>query len=90
MAMQNYQKLLEKLQENKKWPLLYMFKFIAPNEEGKVEKVVALLPKDGNISYKHTKNLKFVSITCKAQMSNAQSIVDITSKVNQIEGIITL
>lgn len=90
MAMQDYQKLLEKLQENKKWPLLYMFKFITPNENGKVKKVVALLPKDGNISYKHTKNLKFVSITCKAKMPSAQSIVDITAIANQIEGVISL
>jgi len=90
MAKQNYQKLLERLQQNKKWPLLYMFKFIAPNENGKIKMVVELLPKDGNISYKHTKNLKFVSITCKVKMLNAQSIIDIMANVNLIEGIISL
>ncbi|WP_066627675.1 DUF493 family protein [Labilibacter marinus] len=90
MASQDYTQLLEKLQENKKWPLLYMFKFIAPNEEGKVKEVVALLPKHGKVSYKHTKNLKFVSITCKVSMKSAQSIIDVTAAVNNIEGIMSL
>ena len=90
MDLKKYGKLLEKLEENKKWPLLYMFKFIAPNEDGKVKKVVALLPKNGDISYRHTKNLKFVSITCKASMPSAQSIVEVTSQVNKIDGVMSL
>ncbi len=90
MAEQDYDKLLKKLEENKRWPLLYMFKFIAPNEEGKVKKVVSLLPKKGEISYKHTKNLKFVSITCKAKMKSAQSIIDITSEITKIDGMLSL
>ncbi len=90
MTMQKYQKLLEKLKDNKTWPLLYMFKFIVPNEEGKVEKVKSLLPENGKVSFKHTKNLKFVSITCKASMPNAESIVNVTSEVSRIEGTITL
>ncbi len=90
MAEKDYSLLLEKLNNNKKWPLLYMFKFITPNEDGKVKKVVSLLPQHGEILYKHTKNLKFVSITCKAKMPSAQSIVDVTADINNIQGIISL
>jgi hypothetical protein len=90
MIMQDYTRLLEKLKENKKWPLLYMFKFIVPNEEGKVEQVKQLMPKGGVLSYKHTKSLKYVSITCKAKMPNAESIVEITADVNKIEGVLAL
>lgn len=90
MASQDYGQLLEKLNENKKWPLLYMFKFIAPNEDGKVKEVVSLLPKNGEITYKHTKNLKFVSITCKVKMASAQTIIEVTSEINKIEGILSL
>lgn len=90
MEEKNYNSLLEKLNNNKKWPLLYMFKFITPNEDGKVKQVVSLLPQDGEILYKHTKNLKFVSITCKAKMPSAQSIVDVTAAINEIKGIISL
>ncbi|SMO37795.1 hypothetical protein SAMN06265379_101364 [Saccharicrinis carchari] len=90
MAQKNYTLLLEKLEQNKTWPLLYMFKFITPNEDGKVKKVVSYLPDHGEISYKHTKNLKFVSVTCKAKMPSAQSIVDVTIAINKIDGIIAL
>lgn len=90
MAEKDYSLLLEKLNNNKKWPLLYMFKFITPNEDGKVKKVVSLLPQHGEILYKHTKNLKFVSITCKAKMPSAQSIVNVTADINNIQGIISL
>jgi hypothetical protein len=67
-----------------------MFKFIVPNKEGKVDQVVALLPKTGEISFKHTKNLRHVSITCKVRMSDADSIIAITQSVSRIEGIMSL
>ncbi len=82
--------LLKQLQENKKWPLRYMFKFIVPNNEGKVDEVKKLLPENGELKFKHTKNLKFVSITCVAYMPDAQSIVDVNVAVNKVKGIISL
>lgn len=90
MATQDYEKLKALLLENKKWPLLYMFKFIVPNSEGRVEKVVEMLPKHGSISYKHTKNLKHVSVTCKVSMKNADAIIAVSEKVAQIPGVISL
>lgn len=90
MANKDYDQLKAKLEENKIWPLLYMFKFIAPNEDGKVKQVESLLPKGGEISHKHTKNLKYVSVSCKVKMPNAQSIVDVMERITKIEGIISL
>ncbi|WP_430810370.1 MULTISPECIES: DUF493 family protein [unclassified Carboxylicivirga] len=85
-----YEKLKALLTENKKWPLLYMFKFIAPNQDGKVQDVVDLLPKHGTVTYKHTKNLKYVSVTCKASMKSADAIIEVTSKISEIKGVISL
>ena len=90
MSMQDYAKLKELLAQNKKWPMLYMFKFIVPNEGNKVKQVVELLPKHGNVTYKHTKNLKYVSVTCKVSMKSANAIIDVTSKVASIEGVMSL
>lgn len=72
------------------WPLKYMFKFITPNEDGKVDLVKALLPNEGKITFKHTTNLKHVSVTCVALMESADRIVEITEKVDEIEGVIVL
>ncbi len=72
------------------WPLKYMFKFITPNNSGKVDQIRALLPEEGEFSYKHTSSLSHVSITCVAIMDSADQIIDITEKVDQIEGVLIL
>lgn len=88
--MKNYEKLRKLLLENKKWPMLYMFKFIVPNKEGKVDMVVSMLPKHGTISYNHTKNLKHIAITCKASMKSANAIIEVTENIAAIDGVISL
>lgn len=90
MKPTDYNNLREKLLENKKWPLLYMFKFIVPNNNHKVDAVKQVLPTDGKISYKHTKSLKHVSITCMAKMPSADAIIDITISAASIEGVMVL
>lgn len=90
MKPTDYNSLREKLLENKKWPLLYMFKFIVPNTEHKVDLVKDLLPKKGKLSFRHTKNLKHVSITCLVNMDSADSIIDITAAASKIEGVMVL
>ncbi|MBN2742842.1 MAG: DUF493 family protein [Marinilabiliaceae bacterium] len=81
---------LTRLLENQQWPLRYMFKFIVPNRDGNVDKVNQLMPSNGKLSYKHTPNLQYVSITCEAQMHSAEEIVGITSRVVAIPGAMAL
>jgi uncharacterized protein len=90
MDKQKSMNLTELLAKNKQWPLMYMFKFIVPNQNGKVDEVVVKLPKHGNITYKHTPNLKYVAITCVASMESAESIVAITTQATSIEGVMAL
>ncbi|WP_439184881.1 DUF493 family protein [Carboxylicivirga taeanensis] len=90
MSLQDYNKLKELLAQNKKWPLLYMFKFIVPNTEGKVQKVVDQLPKHGSVTFKHTKNLKYVSVTCKASMKSPDAIINVTNTISSIDGVMSL
>ncbi|MEN8123461.1 MAG: DUF493 family protein [Bacteroidota bacterium] len=90
MPLQDYDKLRKLLAENKKWPLLYMFKFVVPNEGGKVQKVVDLLPKHSTITYNHTKSLKYVAVTCKASMKSAEAITEVTKNISAIDGVIAL
>lgn len=90
MSYQNYDNLRRQLLENTTWPLKYMFKFIVPNQDQKIETIKALLPTPSKISYKHTKNLRFVSITCVANMASANDIIDVMRNVSQVEGVIAL
>ncbi len=90
MTDKNLEKLRYRLLESPEWPIKYMFKFIVPNSDNRVNKVVDLLPKDNPPTFKHTPNLKYVSITSISLMPSADSIVDITKKVCEIPGVIPL
>lgn len=87
---EKYIKLKELLDDNKKWPLRYMFKFIIPNENDKVDIAKKMMPKGSKLKYKHTENLKYVSITCVANMKSSIAIIDLTQKLEKIEGVISL
>lgn len=90
IRMKDYRNLRKALGEEKEWPQLYMFKFIVPNQHGKVDKVVSMLPDDGEISFKHTKSLRHVSVTCKAVMKHPDEIIFITQNITAIGGVLAL
>lgn len=90
MAATDYDKLRSILAENKKWPMQYMFKFIVPNADGKVDKVVAGLPKGGKVTFKHTKSLKHVAVTCVASMASVDDIIYISEQIAAIPGVMAL
>ncbi len=90
MDIIDLEKLRELLMENKKWPMDYMFKFIVPNSDNRVNLVVECLPKNGKITYNHTKNLKHIAVTCVAPMDSAHDIIDVTHKALSIKGVISL
>ncbi|PTN09379.1 DUF493 family protein [Mangrovibacterium marinum] len=90
MNTDKFKNLRYRLMESESWPLKYMFKFITPNQDGKVEQVKALLPEHGELSFKHTASLKYVAITCVAIMNSADEIIDITEQADRIEGVLIL
>lgn len=90
MAMKDYRNLRRILGEQGKWPQLYMFKFIVPNQHGKVDKVVSMLPEKGEFSFNHTKSMRHVAVTCKAVMKHPDEVIKITQEITAIEGVIDL
>ncbi len=88
--MEKTPSLLEQLEKNKDWPLRYMFKFVAPNDEATVAAIKKELPKSEKTTLKLSKNEKFVAFTCIAFMNSAQQIVDITSRITSIKGVMAL
>jgi len=90
MTTDKYKTLRYRLMEIESWPLEYMFKFITPNKDGKVDQVKSLLPPNGKVSFKHTSSLKHVAITCVATMQSADQIIEIMEQVDQIEGVMIL
>ena len=73
------------------WPLKYLFKFIVPSENQKVEAVENAFNGIGAVIHtKHSKTGKYTSISIEVPMQNAQEIIDQYLKVSTIEGIISL
>lgn len=87
---EKYIKLKELLEDNKKWPLRYMFKFIIPNKDGKVDLAKGMMPSNSQLKFKHTSSLKYVSMTCVAYMKTPEAIIELTQQLEEIEGVMSL
>ncbi|MCQ2227354.1 MAG: hypothetical protein MJZ01_05510 [Bacteroidales bacterium] len=78
------------LLQTKKWPLKYMFKFIVPNSNDRVNAVVATLPSGGQTSFKPSKDIHYVSVTHVNYMRSADEIIAAIERATAIEGVISL
>jgi len=88
--MNKFQSLKEKLNLNKKWPLVYMFKFIVPAEIEKIAMVEALFDENATIYRNESKTGKFISITARQEMYSSDQIISIYQKAHTIEQIVAL
>lgn len=81
--------LLEKLQ-NEEWPMIYLFKFILPNESETLSKVSGLFGGDNEMVFHESKNGNYMSVSVKETMTSAEEVVEIYKKAAEIKGVITL
>lgn len=86
-SVEKFRKLLA---ENKEWPMLYYFKFIVRNDPDKLNQVRELFADQSAITYKTSKDIRFVSLSCKQMMPDTESIIEIYRKASLIEGLIAL
>lgn len=85
-----YAKLAVKLEEEHKFPAVYVFKFIVPNEKELVLEVEKLFGEEAKVTHKKSSTNKYISITAKEIMISADSVIDVYKKAENIEGIISL
>lgn len=86
-----YNKLKESLETSTKFPAAYLFKFIVPTTKNQLEEVKAVFSEKGAaINTKASKTNKYISVSIRMQMSNADAIIVKYKAVSSIEGIISL
>ena len=73
-----------------KWPGIYFFKFIVPNDRSKLDQVRKLFESEANITYRTSKDIRFIALSCKQVMQNPDEVLEIYRKAGEIEGIISL
>jgi hypothetical protein len=90
MAENNFEDLKLKLEKEHQFPCVYMFKFIIPADNKKMALAEAIFNEDAEISQKNSATGKYISITAKQVVINADEIVEVYKKAIQIEGLIAL
>ena len=71
------------------WPLDYLYKFIVPNNEKKIQQIEVAFA-DTKFTTKQSGKGNFVSVSIRVMMPNADSIIQKYKQVSSIEGIISL
>jgi putative lipoic acid-binding regulatory protein len=85
-AFANFKEKLNSVQE---FPGLYAFKFIITGGKEKIADLRTVLPDDEFLETP-SKTGKYVSLTVKKWMQDADSVIDIYKKVGEIKGIMML
>jgi len=85
-----YKNLKQKLEEQFEFPHVYLFKFIIPADNKKLALAEALFNEATEITTRQSSSNKFISISAKELMLNADEIIAIYKKAEQIEGIVSL
>ena len=86
-----FERLKTELDNSNTWPAEYLFKFIVPTDNEKIQKVEATFDRLGAvIKTTKSKNAKFTSVSVNVTMESSQQIIDKYVAVSTIEGIISL
>ena len=84
---EQFSKLRETLNKEGNWPKLYMYKFIIPAENKQIALVESKFSDEAVITQKQSFNGKYISITIKEVMLDADSIIAKYKEMDGIEGL---
>ena len=85
-----YKNLKQKLEKQHKFPMVYMFKFIVPNDNQRLAMVQSLFGEEAEVVTRTSKNGKYISLTGREMMLNAQSVINRYRLAEKIPGIVSL
>lgn len=83
-------RLRERLNEVHEWPSVYMFKFVLEPDEERLQALLALFPAESEILRRYSTGGKYLSITVKEVMLNAEEVVLRHERASTIKGVIVL
>ena len=88
---ETYKGLKDKLDETTTFPAKYLYKFIVPAKESKVEEVEAIFNFGGAvIETKNSKTGKYTSISILIEMQSSDQIIKKYIEVGAVDGVISL
>ncbi len=84
------ERLRQRLDEVHQWPSVYMFKFILEPESPRLDALLALFPAESEVLRKYSKGGKYLSITVKEVMIDAEEVLKRYDRAATMEGVIVL
>ena len=85
-----FQGLYEKLNAQKGWPMVYLFKFIIPNDNRKLAMTEQLFGPEAQVNINKSRTGKYLSISAKEIMINPSEVIERYRNASKIEGLISL
>ncbi len=86
-----YSKLIRQLKETNSWPSDYLFKFIVPSKEEKIEAINSIFNEPhAQINHKQSSKGTYTSVSIKMRLECAEDVVVKYKEVSVIEGVISL
>ena len=88
---QFYKRLKKKLKKDSSFPTKYLYKFIIPADNDKINQIEKLFDHTGAVINKSTsKTGKYISVSALLVMKNADEIIEIYMEAEKVDGIISL
>ncbi len=85
----SYEAFREKLDAEHKWPTVYMFKFIVPQDQ--VDEMKNVFPQsEWKWEERKSKNGAYISFTSKRMIQNADEVIEVYKSAHAITGLIAL
>lgn len=72
------------------WPSVYLFKFVFEPEQGRLDQVLALFPPESEVLRKYSSSGRYLSISVKEVMLNADEVVARYDRASEISGVMVL
>ena len=86
-----YGRLKEQLLDNTTWPSSYLYKFIVPTDEEKIEQINAIFDNTGAvIESKQSKKGTYTSISITVNMKDPDAVISKYKEVSTVGGVISL
>lgn len=86
-----YNKLKLQLEDTSSWPADYLYKFIVPTSEDKINQIQDIFDNTGAvIESKQSKKGTYTSISITVNLANADAVIQKYKEVGNVEGVISL
>ena len=86
-----YNRLREELLKSSSWPSNYLYKFIVPTDQQKIDEITAIFDNTGAvIESKKSKKGKYTSLSITVHMEDPDKVIEKYKEVGKVEGVISL